>query len=142
MPSSPPTHVCQQRHQLYGRLRQTVDALLPVSRIARSRQEPLVGQARQPVRQDVGGDSLLGKSQKLSVVPAVPEHDVSDDNQTPTVAKHFQREIDRAAGAWFIAHRRILCSKYGAIALALCSELHIYGRYLQNATWMWAQKTP
>src|SRR4030081_624109 len=37
-------------------------------------------------------------------MPPVAEHHVADDQQAPFVADHFEREIDRAAGALCVGH--------------------------------------
>src|SRR6476661_5937592 len=37
-------------------------------------------------------------------MPPVAEHHVADDQQAPFVADHFEREIDRAAGALVVGH--------------------------------------
>ncbi len=60
---------------------------------------PLLEQGLQPVGENVGGDAFLGLGQQLAKMPPVAEHHVADDEQAPFVAEHFQREIDRAAGA-------------------------------------------
>jgi hypothetical protein len=58
----------------------------------------------QPIRQDIGGDSLFRARQELTEMPAVTEHRVADDEQTPFVAHHLQREIDRASRPVLFGH--------------------------------------
>src|ERR1700727_3738447 len=117
MPSSPGAHVCQQGHQLYGNLRQTVDGFLLVSRIACTRQKPLAAQTRKSIGENVGSDSFLGKAQQLSVVPTITEHDVSDHDQAPTIAEHFEGEVDRAPGAAFMSHASAAQSPFAVSCL-------------------------
>src|SRR5260370_39201365 len=44
-------------------------------------------------------------------MPPVAEYHVADDQQAPFVADHFEREIDRAAGALIVGH--VMCSPCG-----------------------------
>jgi len=50
----------------------------------------------------------------------ISEHDISDDNQAPAVAEHFEGQIDRAAGAPCVSHP--YCPPSRQILLALCNN--------------------
>jgi hypothetical protein len=52
----------------------------------------------QPVGENVGGDPFLREPEQISIVPAIAEHDVSDDDQAPVVSQHLERQIDWTAG--------------------------------------------
>ena len=47
-------------------------------------------------------DDFIGQErlrEQLAIAAPVPEHDIADDDQAPTVAELFKRQIDRAAGS-------------------------------------------
>src|SRR6185436_16074363 len=82
------------------------DSLLLVRGIVLAGDDLFVEQGLQPVGENVGGDAFLRFGQELAKMPPVAEHHVADDEQAPFVAEHFQREIDRAAGAAEVGHVR------------------------------------
>lgn len=90
----PATHDRQQWDEINRLFRQAVDDLLLVTGIIAPREQPIAGQAFQPVRKNIGRDTLdvLGK-QRPKAARAAAEHDVAQDNQAPAVAKGFQREV-------------------------------------------------
>lgn len=88
----------KKRNELDGRLREAVDTFLLMLRIVAPRQEAQRDESLQPVRQDVRCNPFLGVVQELPVVAPVAKHDVPDDDQTPTIPEHLEREIDRAPG--------------------------------------------
>jgi len=94
----------EQRDELDGRFCQTVDRLLLMGGVGGSRQKVGTLQVPQPICQNVGGDPLVGKAQKISVVAAISENDVADDDQAPGVTEQFEGQIDRAAGAPSFSH--------------------------------------
>jgi hypothetical protein len=96
--------VGKKRNELDGRLRQAVDTFLLMLRIVAPRQEAQRDEPLQPVRQDVRRNPFLGVVQELPVVAPVAKHDVPDDDQTPTIPEHLEREIDRAPGPMCILH--------------------------------------
>src|ERR1700691_1025392 len=110
----------QQGNELNGRLGEAIDPLLPVSRVVRARQEAGIHQARQPVGQDIRRDSFFGEPEEISIVATIAEHDVPDHYQAPTIAQHFQCQIDWAAGAPCVLHhyRRLSTS----LSIVVCNR--------------------
>src|ERR1700740_715013 len=54
------------------------------------------------------------KRNELPVVAPVAKHDVPDNDQTPTISEHLEREIDRAPGPMCTLHLlepRAYCSR-------------------------------
>ena len=102
--TAPGAHVREQGHELDSRFSEAVDSLLLVLRITASRQQTGGRQTLQPVCEDVRGDALLALRKQLPIVTPVSEHDVTDDNQAPAVAKLFDRQVDRALGSSCLGH--------------------------------------
>src|SRR4051812_11881054 len=48
-------------------------------------QQPLTHEPLQAIGEDVGGNSLLRKGEQLPEVPAIPEHDVANDDHAPAI---------------------------------------------------------
>ncbi|MCY1223151.1 hypothetical protein D9M72_352630 [compost metagenome] len=99
----PGAELGHDRHQRDRHLRETVDRLLLVRGVVRLGQHALLDQHLQPIRQDVGRDSLLG-TQQFPEVPFTAEDHVANDQQAPFVAEHFERKIDRATRANVVLH--------------------------------------
>src|SRR4051794_32249689 len=57
-------------------------------------------------------------------MPPVAEHHVADDQEAPFIAEHFQREIDRAAGAADVGHVRFQTGESGRPKKKLLAILH------------------
>lgn len=53
----------------------------------------------QPVGQDIRGDAFAGE-EKLLIRLISADHEVSNNEQGPSVPEQFERDADRAAGAW------------------------------------------
>jgi hypothetical protein len=68
------------------------------------REDALLDERPEPVSEDVGGDALFRPRQEVTEVSPVAKDDVANDQQTPFVADHFQRQIDRASRPWSRMH--------------------------------------
>jgi len=55
----------------------------------------------QAIRQNITCDALARLGELLET-PVTTHHQVPDDEQRPSVAEHFQRHTDRAAGSRFV----------------------------------------
>src|SRR5215204_4399470 len=102
VPSAPRPQMREDRHEGDGLLGEAVDGLLLVARVVRPGYHPLPEELPHAVGQDVGGDALL-RTQELAEVALAAEHHVAEDQQTPFVAEHLQREVDRAPRAVIVA---------------------------------------
>src|ERR1700679_869209 len=97
MPAPPCAHVGEQRHELDGRFGQAVDALLLMRDVIATADQSGVEEAVQAAGQNIRCDAFLGFAEQLAEVAAVAEHQIADDEETPVVAQHLQRQIDRAS---------------------------------------------
>src|ERR671915_220996 len=102
VPSAPRPQMREDRHEGDGLLGEAVDRLLLVARVVPPGYHPLPEELPHAVGQDVGGDALL-RTQELAEVALAAEHHVAEDQQTPFVAEHLQREVDRAPRAVIVA---------------------------------------
>src|SRR5713226_1498560 len=103
---SPARHLRQNRQQFDALFGQRIDSLLLVAGVVGPCDDALLEQRLQPIGEDVGGNAFLGFGQELAKMPTIAEHHVADDQEAPFVADHFEREIDRAARALCLVHKR------------------------------------
>ena len=99
MPPSPCCHVREKRYKLDGRLRQAVEAPLPVTRVIPPTEQPRGRESLQPVGKDVRSDTLLAVLQQFAIAAPIPEHHIADDDEAPAIAQLFKCEVDRAPGS-------------------------------------------
>ena len=72
-------------------------------------------------RSNIRRDSFFGSLEQVSIVAAIAEHDIPNDDQAPTVAEHLERQIDRATRANF-ASRLDFLHDFHHLPLAVCVE--------------------
>ena len=101
--SAPGTDMHEDRQEGDAFFREAVDHLLFVPRVAGPGNDPLSEQHFQAICEDVGRDALLGL-EHLTEVPFTAKDHVAEDQEGPTVAEDFEREIDRAKGSRFFGH--------------------------------------
>ena len=58
--------------------------------------DPLLDQPLQAIGQNIRCNPLQRPGQELAKMPSVHEHDVADDEQTPLIAKYFDRPVHHA----------------------------------------------
>jgi hypothetical protein len=75
--------------------------------IAAAGEQTCLDERSEPVGQHVGGDALF-RAQQLPEAPRAAENDVAQDQQTPSIAQQFERQIDRAAGPMGLTHSATL----------------------------------
>lgn len=63
--------------------------------------DPLSEQHFQAICEDVGRDALLGL-EHLTEVPFTAKDHVAEDQEGPTIAEDFEREVDWAKGSRFL----------------------------------------
>src|SRR5215211_4035917 len=102
----PRAHGREHWHELDGGLGQAVDDALLVARVVGPGQQPGGDQPLEPVGENIGGDSLLRATKQLAVTPAIAEHHVANDDQTPAVTEHLKRQIYWAARSMRILQGR------------------------------------
>ena len=95
---TPGGHLRENRQQFDALFGQRINSLLLVREVVDAGDDPLIEQLFQPIGENVGGDAFLQDFvAQFAKMPPVAEHHVADDEQAPSVAEHFQREIDGAA---------------------------------------------
>ena len=94
MACRPQNHFGQNRGQINSLLRQPVDRFPSVPRIRRGCDYPVLLQPSQPVRQDIGSDSLV-RFHELLEGGKPTHHHVPHDQQRPPVSQHLNRHIQR-----------------------------------------------
>src|ERR1700733_381088 len=125
MPASPRPHLCQQRDQLNRRFGEAVDRLLLMRRIVSFREQAILNKPLQAVSQNVGGNPFIGQIQQLSIMTAIAEHHITDNDQAPAIAKHFQCKVDRAARPLCLARaHKNLCASEKPLAYRLQFSLY------------------
>lgn len=103
--SSPSAHVRKQWDELNGGFRQTVNAFLPMMRIRTPRKKARRRQAFQSIRENIRGNALFALPEQFAIRASVSKHDVTNDNQTPTITKLFERQVNRAARTTRLLHK-------------------------------------
>jgi len=101
--SAPGTDMHGDRQEDDAFFREAVDDLLFVPRVVGSGNDPLSEQHFQAIGEDVGRDALLGLEHFTEVSFTAKDH-VAEDQEGPTVAEDFEREIDWAKGSMFFGH--------------------------------------
>lgn len=66
--------------------------------------DPLFDKLSKSVGKDIRCDSLQRFGQEFAEMPSINENDVADDEQSPLIAKHFERLVDDAIGSMTRAH--------------------------------------
>lgn len=56
--------------------------------------DPLLDKASKPVGQDIRRDAFHRLGQEFAEMPSINENDVAEDEQSPLIAKHFDRLVD------------------------------------------------
>src|SRR5262245_45873640 len=77
--------------------REPIAARCAAPRACRPLDDAVLLEPHQTIGEHVGRDALLG-AEEIGVARPALEHQVSDDQQRPGVAKHLEREVDRAIG--------------------------------------------
>ena len=101
---SPCRHFQQKRNQGYAFLRQAINRFLFMGRVIGPGNDPLLDQPAKSVGQDIRCDPFHGLGQEFAEVPSVNKNDVADDEQSPLIAKHFNRLVDDAFRPVIRAH--------------------------------------
>jgi hypothetical protein len=100
---SPGTHCNQHRQESESLVGQAIDGLLGMSRIIAPRDDAVLDQRIESVRQYIARDSFFGLKEFAEVALA-REHQVTDDQKRPTVAYEFKRRTDRACRSAITSH--------------------------------------
>src|SRR5580698_7777305 len=93
----PYNHLHQKRKQSDAFFRKTVNDFLLMAGVIRLDDNPLLHKPLQAVGQNIRGNPLYRLGQELAKMPSVHENDVADDEQTPSIAKHFDGSVDNAS---------------------------------------------
>jgi len=101
---SPRSHLQQKRNQGYAFLRQAVNRFLFMGRVSGPGDDPLLDEPAEPVGEDIRCDAFHRLGQEFAEVPSINENDVADDEQSPLIAKHFDRLVDDAFRPVIRAH--------------------------------------
>jgi hypothetical protein len=64
--------------------------------IMRLDDDPLLDEPLQTIGQNIRGNPFWRLGKELAKIPPVHEHDVADDEQTPLIANHFDRQVQDA----------------------------------------------
>jgi hypothetical protein len=96
--SAPGADMHKDRQEGDAFFRETVDDLLFVPRVVGPGEDPLSERHFQTICEGVGRDALLGL-EHLTEAPFTAKDHVAEDQEGPTVAEDFEREIDRAKGS-------------------------------------------
>jgi glutathione S-transferase len=145
--AAPSTHLSQQWQELNGGFGEAVYPFLTVRRIGRAAEQAGGGKAFKAISEDVGGDALFAFAMELAVGAAVAEHNVTNDDEAPWIAEHFERQIYWAAGAAVLCHVISLYLHYasglgrvqartadaGRISMSLALYGHHFSSYTQKA---------
>jgi hypothetical protein len=101
---SPCSHFQQNRNQCYAFLRQAINRFLFVGRVSGPGNDPLLDKPAESVGEDIRCDAFHRLGQEFAEVPSINKNDVSDDEQSPLIAKQFDRLVDDAFRPVIRAH--------------------------------------
>lgn len=66
--------------------------------------DPLLDKLSKSVGKDIRCDTFQRLGEEFAEMPSIDENDVADDEQSPLIAKHFERLVDDAFGSAMGAH--------------------------------------
>ena len=98
VPRGPDQQIQENGGQINALLSQTVIHFSPIGLLGPGSDDSGGFQLLETVRQNVAGDSLP-RFQKLFVCSIAANHQISHNEQGPTIAKHLERDAYRAPGA-------------------------------------------
>jgi hypothetical protein len=93
----PQHHFGEDRGEIDAFPREQIDAFARIGRIALDGDDPVVLQQAQAPGQNVRGDAFVGFQEFLERF-GPSQHHVSDDEQRPAIAQHFDRGIQGTPG--------------------------------------------
>jgi hypothetical protein len=97
--------VGEQGDELDGGFGQAVDRSLLMAWIVAAGDQATLFKAPQPIRKNNRRDPFGGSRQQLPEVTATSKHQVTDDDQAPSVGQHLQRQNYGAPGPMNLAFR-------------------------------------
>jgi hypothetical protein len=75
-----------------------------MGRVTRPGNDPFLDKPSQPVGQDIRCDAFHRQGQEFAEMPSIHEKDVAKDEQSPLIAKQFERLVDDAFRPVIRAH--------------------------------------
>lgn len=98
MARRPKDHFGEDGSEIDAFGRERVDALAAVGGILPGREDAEVFEATEAVGENIGGDFFFGL-QKFVKAGVTAQHHVAENEQRPAIAEHFDRGVERTAGA-------------------------------------------